>query len=90
MSRYKVGDRVVVRDDLVLFENYYMDDRKHFDSFVESMEKFMGKVVTIREANPPSGKYLIVESSLNWTDEMFAGLEEEVLGVLAVSVDDLI
>lgn len=90
MFRYKVGDRVVVRDDLVLHEHYYMDGGRYLDSFVGSMEKFMGKVVTIREVQRPSGKYLIVGSDKNWTDEMFAGLEEEVLGVLAVSADDLI
>ena len=90
MSRYNVGDRVVVRNDLVLYEHYYTDDRKHYDSFVQPMEKLMGKVVTIRDVQRLSGKYLIVGSTKNWTDEMFAGLEEEVLGVLAVYADDLI
>ena len=82
MALYNVGDRVVVRDDLVLNEYYWMlngDPKRDIlsDSFVKGMDKFLGQVVTIRSFN---GKYQIKEYSCNWTDEMFFGLEEDVFG----------
>ena len=83
MARYKVGDRVRVRDDLQFYRRYYMNDGIHKDSFVPGMESMCGKFVTIESTI--NYKYQIVENSMNWTDEMF---EEAV--AIRVSNDDLV
>lgn len=85
MALYKVGDRVVVRSDLVLNERYHMlnaDGHRipESDTFITEMTKHLGGVVTIKSINSTCGKYRIKECGWNWTDEMFAGLEDEVLG----------
>ena len=82
MARYKAGDRVVVREDLVLHNAYWMlkeDGSRgdYRDTFVGDMKEFSGRVVEIRTF---TGKYRIHGSTCNWTDEMFLGLEEEVFG----------
>lgn len=73
--KYKVGDRVVVRSDLRIGTTYYMEDREDYDSLVDEMAKLMGCTVTITRAG---SKYRIRECRFNWTDEMFAGLEDEL------------
>lgn len=90
MARYKVGDRVVVRDDIVPEDGteYYMEDREWGDAFVKGMESMLGRVVTIESIQH---KYRIKEANFNWTDEMFVGLESEVFGCdNAAPVDDLL
>lgn len=84
MPYYSVGDRVVVRPDLNLDEDYCMflpDGTPNEDSSncaVSDMVRLAGQVVTISRAQ--SGyHYLVEECSWNWTDEMFLGLEEEIL-----------
>lgn len=70
--KYKVGDKVKVRSDLKTYEIYggY--------TLVKSMEKFVGKTVTISHVGIHS--YAIEESEdAYWTDEMFEGLEEDEL-----------
>jgi hypothetical protein len=69
--KYKVGDKVRVREDLKLNGWYKMENGKYKDTFVGKMERLRGKVVTIKSAKD---KYRIEESDYNWTDEMFAGL----------------
>jgi hypothetical protein len=66
--RFKVGDKVRVRKDLILNERYYMNNREHHDSFVGGMKNLMGKVVTIASVGYT---YRIKENSYNWVDEMF-------------------
>lgn len=87
MAKYKVGDQVVVRDDLNVLGEYFMDDGVTCDSFVASMIPYMGLIVTI-DSITPVGKYKICGNNLNWTDEMFAGLAEEFSH--EVAVDDLL
>ena len=82
MARYKVGDVVLVRDDLVLRRSYRMSDRSSSDLVVEDMMKFAGKAVTIRYVD---GKYKIEGSTKNWTDEMFVGLANERGNTIDVS-----
>ena len=67
MSRYKVGDKVRVKPDLVLGRNY------NNWNFVNSMAKFMGKTVTIKAFSSLSGTYHIVEDSgmHGWGESMF-------------------
>ena len=71
--KYKIGDKVKVRNDLKV-QRY--GDR----TFVERMEKYKGKLVTISEEFP--GIYHIKEDkneNWDWTDEMFEGLVEDEL-----------
>ena len=71
MAKYKVGDKVRVRSDLILGRRYLMEDKETGDSFIEPMDDLLGKVVTIKEI---ARKYRIEEMAYNWTDEMFEGL----------------
>ena len=70
--KYKVGDKVKVRSDLKTYEIYggY--------TLIKSMEKFVGKTVTISHVGIHS--YKIEESEdAHWTDKMFEGLAEDEL-----------
>ena len=84
MPYYSVGDRVVVRPDLNLDDDYSMffpDGTPNEDDSncaVSDMVRLAGKVVTIERAKCGS-HYRVEESTWNWTDEMFLGLEEEIL-----------
>ena len=73
--KYKIGDKVRVRDDLRLEEVYKMDNGTDYDSVVFEMLKLKGKEATILTYTD-SNKYLISEDGgcWNWTDEMFLGL----------------
>lgn len=75
MAKYKVGDKVRVRSDLVVDEDYGEE------YFVEEMNQYKGKNVTIASVleNTYFKKYFILEDSEEcvWTDEMFDGLAEE-------------
>lgn len=70
--QFKVGDKVKVRSDLKTYEIYggY--------TLIKSMEKFVGKTVTISHVRIDS--YAIEElEDPYWTDEMFEGLAEDEL-----------
>ena len=86
-KKYKVGDRVVVREDLRHDVNYFMEDSHASDVAVDTMLNFRGQVVTIGDGR--YDKYSIEECGYSWTDEMFAGLESELFAAIA-SVDDLL
>jgi len=75
MAKYAPGDRVLVRDDLVLRKVYYMDGCDIGDAVVEPMIRWKGQIVTIRSAT--CGKYVLEEAGYWWTDDMFAGLAEK-------------
>ena len=71
--KYKIGDKVKVREDLVVHKSYGID------TFVEDMEKFKGKVVTISDIfSETDGEYHIEEDKEDyyWTDEMFETVAE--------------
>lgn len=61
--RFKVGDKVKVRRDLIVGEAY------GYESFVRYMENMKGKTVTIKEVC--SDSYRIEETGFWWTYEMF-------------------
>lgn len=63
--KFKVGDKVRVRKDLIVGEEYGTN------SFVKDMEHIRGKIVTIRRLH--STGYYIEEYGFGWTDEMFEG-----------------
>ena len=71
-TRFKVGDKVKVRNDLKVDSRYLMDDSNVGDTFVSEMSEFKGETVTISEITA-SGKYLVEEdeTNWNWTDDMF-------------------
>lgn len=74
MAKYKVGDKVIVRKDLIQGKTYHMENRSYHDSATSSMCEFAGKIVTISYAN---NVYGIEEDGWNWTDEMFEGFAIE-------------
>lgn len=78
MSKYKVGDKVRVRSDLVVGKLYYMDDKRESNSFVENMVDFRGKVVKITDIR--CGQYGIEGSIFRWTDEMFEPVSKFKVG----------
>ena len=71
VTRYKIGDKVIVREDLISGERYGKD------VFTSTMVSFKGKVVTISKVI--GFKYEIEEDdkTWNWTDEMFSGKVSE-------------
>lgn len=76
MARYKPGDCVVVRDDIVasMSTRYCMyDDPTISDVANTQMVKLAGQVCTIDKITA-FGKYRIHEDGRrwNWTDEMFS------------------
>lgn len=72
--KYKVGDKVKVREDLSTWEEY--DNGCCFNS---SMTVFLGKTVTICRVRQDINRYIIEEDygTWNWTDSMFEPLESE-------------
>ena len=91
MSLYKLGDRVVVRTDLVEdFAGEYrmLDDPDEWNTVTSEMNRFAGEVVTIRkccrqyEIEEDGGRY-------SWTDEMFAGLESQLYDSGPIEIGDL-
>lgn len=76
--KYKVGDKVRVRPDLV--------DGKYYGgtAVVRNMADMGGMVVTIERVGERT--YLIEEGSkgYNWTDEMFESVEEELTAEEAI------
>lgn len=69
--KYKIGDKVRVRKDLIVDKEYGRD------FFVSEMNFLKGKTVIISDIE--YGFYKIIEDSgkWNWTDEMFSGKASE-------------
>jgi len=70
MAKFKVGDKVRVRRDLVAGEEY--GDY----TFAIPMEKYKGRILTIDAVNHNS--YLLKEVSYYWTDEMLGKVKEDI------------
>lgn len=80
-TKYKVGDKVRVRKDLIAYTRYSMEnDRGNNNSFVGSMKDLLGKVVTIKEYSC-NGQYILCEDPrrFSWTDEMFEPINKKIL-----------
>jgi hypothetical protein len=74
--KYKVGDKVRVRKDIGVKGNW---------GFVEEMEQFIGKVVTISGlVDTHDDAYLILEDGGEyvWTKEIFEGLANEAPSIV--------
>jgi len=63
MNKLKVGDKVYIRDDLIVGQHYGSD------LFVSEMKKMCGKTATIKRMITDN-KFLIEESDWNWTTDM--------------------
>lgn len=74
MKKYKVGDKVRIRKDLIIDEQY--NDL----TFVPSMAQYKGKVATITEIRFED-VYGIDLDGCNWcwSDEMFEDVNEDVM-----------
>lgn len=72
--KYKVGDKVRVREDLSKWEEY-----DNGCSVVPDMIAFLGKTVTIHKVWDDVDRYTIEEDDKgwNWSDSMFKPLESE-------------
>lgn len=73
--KYKVGDKIKIREDLVEGEWY------GYEYFSKYMKKFLGKVCTISDIN--ENTYVLEEDDESikwyWTDEMIERrIEDEV------------
>lgn len=78
--KYKVGDKVRIRRDLMIFERYGSQ------TFVKQMEKYKGMPATILEVF--SDTYYIKEDKCEnwyWTDEMFEA-EDELTAEEAIKI----
>lgn len=73
MSKYKVGDRVVV-----VFKEKMKDSMEEWPMLWSNMEPYFGKTVTIKEVDDNDGTYRLKECDGWWCDEFFEGLEEDV------------
>lgn len=72
MNKYKIGDRVKIREDLEENKKY----GAHY--FVDTMGKMRGLTLTIDEVYD-DGTYRVKEIGYNWTEEMIEGLAEETI-----------
>lgn len=73
--KYKVGDMVRIRKDLVVGDLYGSC------LFVEGMQNLCGEIARITEVHEHIRDYCIASSHLYWTDEMFEDVDTEVQGM---------
>lgn len=80
--KYKVGDKVKIREDLVADEEYGEID------YISDMDKWKGKVVTISFADNDNNCYGIAEDTegWNWSAEMFEDVPENEIKARTVDV----
>lgn len=76
--RYKAGDKVIVRKDLVVDDKYGIDSMGAMCRFVDDMKLLKGETVTIARVDvgiPGDIRYHIKEDGgeWSWTDDMFVG-----------------
>ena len=92
MTRYKLGDVVRVRDDIVVGKYYRMDGDDHDHIFfAEGMKEYIGKYVTIndvRDLGRNSSSYHIAGAGWAWTDEMFDDISDDDTGI-SFDLDEL-
>ena len=81
--KYKVGDKVRVREDLVV-NQWYGDD-----IFTSEMASFKGQIVTIKKIR--ENKYVIEEDheDWHWTEEMFLPVTKYNIGDKVLVREDL-
>lgn len=75
MAKYKIGDKVKIRDDLELDVDYRMCDGTLGIEINREMKNEGGTIATIKGYDS-KGRYLIEEDCWHWTDEMFSEISE--------------
>lgn len=80
--KYKVGDKVKIREDLVADEEYGEIN------YISDMDKWKGKIVTISFADNDNNCYGIAEDTegWNWSAEMFEDVSENEIKARTVDV----
>jgi len=71
---YNVGDRVLIRKDLVVGTFYGID------SFEQGMVPYLGKIATITAVNPNSYAINLDAGAYAWTNAMLSSLATTQLG----------
>ena len=84
--KYKVGDIVKVREDLIKGAVYCCEGENNGCGFISPMERFMGQKVKI--VGCYGTFYKIDGDSYNWTDEMFESTPKLLLKTGYVLTDD--
>ena len=81
--KYKVGDKVKVREDLEVDKKYGTEE------FVEEMEEYRGKIVTIDTVNKDD--YYIEEDKQTWawTEEMLEDVKNDNKSIGQI-IDDIL
>lgn len=78
--KYKVGDKVRIRRDLVVGKGYYTGHSKDTDNYTSSMDELVKNhdyVLTIAKYGNNATEYEMLESDLFWwTESMIEGLAE--------------
>ena len=67
--KFKVGDKVRVREDLVIGSCYGKE------RFVDGMKEYKGQIFTIKKIY--GGFYIFEKNLFNWTDEMLEKVKKE-------------
>lgn len=71
--KYQIGDKVLIRDDLLEDEPYYNDDQIHYDTANDSMVEFGGQIATIMRFTTTGYRINLDNGRWNWMDDMFNG-----------------
>lgn len=77
--KFKVGDRVRIREDLMEHEIYHSGSKGTWEVALPSMVKMRGQIVTIKKVYSDS-TYLVEENNHFWVDEMFEDALEFKVG----------
>ena len=77
MTRYKEGDRVRVKNDLIDGERYYMDCKTISNVFIDDMDEMLGKETTIELVSIHNRQYRLKNCGYSWTDGMLEDVKEE-------------
>lgn len=84
--KYKVGDKVKIREDLIVDVEYGSD------SFAEEMAQYKGKTATITDVYWDKYEIDLDDSDWCWTDEMFEDIvkDDTIKDNTAMTVEDLL
>lgn len=79
--KYRIGDIVKVREDLIIGENYFNDDGTDGDTFARMMLPLLGKTVEIVNYNSSCTGYIVQHgnyiSMFTFYDDMFEDIDDK-------------
>lgn len=68
--KYKIGDKVRIREDLIVGEDYGRD------TFVKGMKKYIGREASVVDIDDLSEYELDIDDfAWSWTDEMLESID---------------